>query len=79
MCLLVLVVVAGVPSSARLFSFSQFKDKRAERRMQQLVHDQNSIKHTPAQKAFGELEKVCFQPLPKTLGPSLLLGILIIA
>lgn len=78
-CLLVLVVVAGVPSSARLFSFSQFKDKRAESRMQQLVHDRNSIKHTPAQKAFGELEKVCFQPLPKTrVGPSLL-GILIIA
>ena len=47
--------------------------------MQQLVHDRNSIKHTPAQKAFGELEKVCFQPLPKTrVGPSLL-GILIIA
>ena len=60
MCLLVLVLVAGVPSSARLFSFSQFKGKGEERRVQQMLHDQESIKHTPAKKAFGELEKVRF-------------------
>ena len=75
------MVVAGVPTYARLFSFSQFKGKGAEGRMQLLDHDQDSIKHTPAQKAFGELEKVRFQPLPKTRGwswkYSWLLGILI--
>ena len=54
-CLLVLVVLAGTPASARLFSFSDFKGKRAER---QLVRHQDSIEHTPAQEAFDELEEV---------------------
>ena len=56
-CLLVLVVLAGTPTSARLFSFSDFKGKGAERGMQQLVR-QDAIEHTPAQEAFDELEEV---------------------
>ena len=54
-CLLVLVVLVGTPASARLFSFSDFKGKGAERGM---VRHQDSIEHTPAQEAFDELEKV---------------------
>ena len=57
-CLLVLVVLTGTPASARLFSFSDFKGKGAERGMQQLTRRLDSIKHTPAQEAFDELEKV---------------------
>ena len=57
-CLLVLVVLVGTPASARLFSFSDFKGKGAERGMRQLVRHQDSIEHTPAQEAFDELEKV---------------------
>ena len=57
-CLLVLVVLAGTPASARLFSFSDFKGKVAERGVRQLVRNQDSIEHTPAQEAFDELEKV---------------------
>jgi len=57
-CLLVLCVLVGTPASARLFSFRDFKGKGAERGMQQLTHRLDSIKHTPAQEAFDELEKV---------------------
>ena len=57
-CLLVLVVLVGTPASARLFSFSDFKGKGAERGVQQLVRHQDPIEHTPAQEAFDELEKV---------------------
>ena len=55
MCLLVLVVLVGTPASARLFSFSDFKGKGAERGM---VRHLDSIEHTPAQEAFDELEEV---------------------
>ena len=57
-CLLVLAVLVGTPASARLFSFRDFKGKGAERGMQQLTRRLDSIKHTPAQEAFDELEKV---------------------
>lgn len=57
-CLLVLCVLAGTPASARLYSFSDFKGKGAERGMQQLVRRQDFIEHTPAQEAFDELEEV---------------------
>ena len=57
-CLLVLCVLAGTPASARLYSFSDFKGKGAERGMEQLVRRQDSIEHTPAHEAFDELEEV---------------------
>ena len=56
-CLIALAVVVGMPASARLFSFSQFKTRGAERGLQ-LTLGLDSIKHTPVQQAFEELEKV---------------------
>jgi len=71
-CLITLVVVAGMPASARLFSFSQFKTRGAERGLQ-LTLGLDSIKHTPVQQAFEELEKELRTRrqavgLPQTLG-----------
>jgi len=71
-CLIVLAVVVGMPASARLFSFSQFKTRGAERGLQ-LTLGLDSIKHTPVQQAFEELEKELRTRrqavgLPQTLG-----------
>lgn len=56
-CLIALAVVVGTPTSARLFSFSQFKTRGTERGLQ-VTLGLDSIKHTPVQQAFEELEKV---------------------
>ena len=56
-CLVVLAVVARMPASARLFSFSHFKTSGLGRGPP-MAHSLDAMKHTPVREALEELEEV---------------------